>query len=57
MSTEALAQECLRLLMGGALDPEARVTERWVVDQFGVTHAQAREATLQRYAVVKKSAA
>lgn len=44
MSTEALAQECLRLLMGGALDPEARVTERWVVDQFGVTHAQAREA-------------
>ncbi|MBQ1499153.1 MAG: GntR family transcriptional regulator [Sphingomonas sp.] len=41
---DELAEHCLqRILTGGCL-PGARITERWIVDQFAVTHSQAREA-------------
>lgn len=44
MSADALAQECLRLIVGGALEPGGRLTESWIVTRFGVTHTLAREA-------------
>ncbi|KTE22793.1 hypothetical protein ATE67_02420 [Sphingopyxis sp. H050] len=34
----------LERIIEGALVAGARITERWIVDQAGVTHAQAREA-------------
>jgi len=43
-SADSLAQECLRLIVGGALEAGGRLTESWIVARFEVTHTQAREA-------------
>ncbi|MFZ5747873.1 MAG: GntR family transcriptional regulator [Pseudomonadota bacterium] len=44
ISPEALAEESLKQVMLGGHAAGSRITERWIVDRFAVTHAQAREA-------------
>jgi DNA-binding GntR family transcriptional regulator len=43
-SPDTLAEECLKRLVLGTHNGGGRITERWIVEQFGVTHSQAREA-------------